>query len=65
MPVPLKNPKGPDDNLPNMVAYYNLGANTFAVNLDQMKYVLLSKKEQDHCGHHYATNVMFRVQYVL
>ena len=33
-----------------MVAWYNLEANWIAVNLDQMKYVLLSIKEQGHCS---------------
>ena len=50
MPVPLKNPKVPEDNLPNMVPWYYLEANSITVNLDQMRYVLLSKKEQDHCS---------------
>ena len=50
MPLPMKNPKVPDDNLPNMVGWYNLEANSITVNLDHMKYALLSKKEQDHCS---------------
>ena len=50
MPVSIKNPKVPDDNLPNMVAWYNLEANSIAVDLKQMKYVLLSKREQDPCS---------------
>ena len=44
MPAPMKNSKVPDDNLPNMVAWYNLVANSNAVNSNQMKYALLSKK---------------------
>ena len=47
IPVPMKNSKAPD-NLPNMVAWYNLEVYSIAVNLEQMRYVLFSKKEQDH-----------------
>ena len=57
MPVPVKDAKVPDDNWPNMVACYNLEANLIAVNLYQMKCVLLSKKELDHHSsplHHYC-----------
>ena len=54
--MPIKNPKVPD-NIANMVAWYNLEANLITVNLDQIKYVLLSEREQYHCSfqlHHYC-----------
>ena len=57
MPVSKKNPKVPDDNLPNRVVWYNVVDNPIAVNLYQMKYVPLNKREQDHCSsplHHYC-----------
>ena len=34
--VAIKNPKVADDNVPNMVAWYNIEAKLIAVNLDQM-----------------------------
>ena len=48
MPVPVKKSKVSDDNLLNMVAWYNSKANSIVVNLDQIKYVLSSKKEHEH-----------------
>ena len=42
--MPIKNPNVSDNNLPNMVAWYILREYPIAVNLKQMKYVLLSKK---------------------
>ena len=48
LPVPIKYHKKPNDKLLDMVTWYNLEANSIAINVDQMKYVPLSKKEQDH-----------------
>ena len=36
----------PTDKLPNMVVWYRLVASSVAVNLAQMKYVLLTAREQ-------------------
>ena len=49
MPVPIKDPVVPTDNLPSMVAWYRLEMSSIAVNLAQMKYVLLTTTEQEHC----------------
>ena len=32
----MKNPKVPDDSLPNLIVWYNLEANSIVVNLDQV-----------------------------
>ena len=39
----------PHDKTPNMVASYMLEAVSIAVNLSEMKYVLLNDREQQHC----------------
>ena len=39
----------PHYNTPNMVASYRLEAVSIAVNLAEMKYVLLNDREQEHC----------------
>ena len=65
MPVPVKNLKVPDNSLSNMVAWHNLEANTIAVNLDQMKYILISKRNKTIVAFHFASIVIFRVQYIL
>ena len=40
--VPVKDPVVLTDNLPNMVARYTLETSSIAINLAQMKYVLLT-----------------------
>ena len=49
MPVPVKDPVIPTDKLPSMVARYRLETDSIAVNLAQMKFVLLTPTEQEHC----------------
>ena len=49
MPVPVKDLVVPTDKLPSMVALYRLETSSIAVNLAQMKYVLLTPTEQEHC----------------
>ena len=49
VPVPVKDLVSPTDNLPSMVAQYRLETSSIAVNLAQMKYILLTPKEQKHC----------------
>ena len=49
MPVPVKDPVVAKDKLPSMVAWYRLKTSSIAVNLAQMKYVLLTTTEQEHC----------------
>ena len=49
MPVPVKDPVVPTDKFPIMVAWDRLETSLIAVNLVQMKYVLLTAKEQKHC----------------
>ena len=46
MSVPIKSPKVLEDSLPSVIVWYGLEAN-WIVHLDQMKYVLLSHKEQE------------------
>ena len=48
MPVHVKDPVGPTDKLHSMVAWYRLETSSIAVNLAQMKYVLLTATEQEH-----------------
>ena len=45
MPVPVKDPVVPTDKLPSKVAWYRLETSSVAVNLAQMKYVLLTATE--------------------
>ena len=49
MPVPVKDPVVPTDKLPSMVAWYRLETSSIPGNLAQMKYVLLTATEQEHC----------------
>ena len=49
MPVPVKDPLVPTDKLPSMVAWCRLETSSIAVNLAQMKYILLTATEQVHC----------------
>ena len=49
MPVPIKDPAAPTDKLPSMVAWYRLETSLIAINLAQMKYVLLTPIEQEYC----------------
>ena len=49
MPVPVKDPVLLTDNLPSMVAWFRLETSSIAVNLAQMKYVLVTPTEQEHC----------------
>ena len=49
VPVPAKDPVVPTDKLPNMIVWYRLQTSSIAVNLSQMKYVLLTATEQEHC----------------
>ena len=49
MPVPVKYPVVPTDKLLSMIAWYRLETSSIAVNLAQMKYVLLTPTEQEHC----------------
>ena len=57
MPVPMSNPHISEKQLPSMVARYHLEADSIAINLEEMKYALLSKVEKEHCSsplHHYC-----------
>ena len=45
MPVPVAS----RNKLPSMVAWYRLETSSIAVNLAQMKYILLTATEQEHC----------------
>ena len=49
MSVPAKDTVVPTDMPPNMEAWYRLETSSIAVNLAQMKYVLLTATEQKHC----------------
>ena len=49
MPDPVKDPVVLTDKLPSMVTWYRLETSSIAVNLAQMKYVLLTATEQEHC----------------
>ena len=49
MPVPVKNPVVPADKPPSMVAWYKLQTSSIAINLAQMKYVLLTATQQEQC----------------
>ena len=49
MPIPVNDPVVPTNKLPSMVAWYRLETSSIAVNLTQMKYVLLTPTEQEHC----------------
>ena len=49
MPVPVKDPIIPTNKLPNMVAWCRIETSLITVNLAQMKYVLLTATEQEHC----------------
>ena len=49
MPVHFKDPVVPTDKLPSIVFWYRLGTSSIAVNHAQMKYVLLTATEQEHC----------------
>ena len=48
MPVTVKDPFLPTYKLPSMVAWYRLETSSIAVNLAQMKYVLLTATDQEH-----------------
>ena len=52
MPVPVKDLVVPTDRLPSMEAWYRLETSSIAVNLAQMKYVLLTATEQQYCTAH-------------
>ena len=49
MPLFVKNPVVPTDKLPSVVASYRLETSSIAINLAQMKYVLLTATEQQDC----------------
>ena len=49
MPVPVKDPVVSTDKFPSMVAWDRLDTSSIAVNLAQIKYVLLTGTEQEHC----------------
>ena len=48
MPVPVKDPVVPTDKFPNMVTWYRLVTSLIAVNLAQIKFVILKATEQEH-----------------
>ena len=50
MTIPFKDPIVPTDKLPIMVTWYRLETSLIAVNLTQMKYVLLTATELEHCA---------------
>ena len=50
MPGPFKDSLVPKDQSPNMVAWYRLEASSIAINTAEMKYVLLTDREQEHCA---------------
>ena len=45
MPVPVVS----NDKFPSMVTWYRLETSSIAVNFAQIKYVLLTHAEQEHC----------------
>ena len=45
MPFPIKDPIVPMDKLPHMVPWYRLETSSIAVNLAQMKHILLTATE--------------------
>ena len=49
MLFPVKDSLVPTDKMPNIVAWYRLETSSIAVNLVQMKYVLLTATEKEHC----------------
>ena len=49
LPVTVKDPFVPTDKLPNMVAWYRVEISSIAIDLAQMKYVLLTAIEWEHC----------------
>ena len=49
MPVPLKDSLVPKDQSSNIIAWYRLEASSIAINIAEMKYVLLTDREQEHC----------------
>ena len=49
MLVYIKDPVVLTDRLPSMAAWYRLETSSIAINLAQMKYVLLTATEQEHC----------------
>ena len=48
MPVPLKDSLVPKDQYPNMVVWYGLEASSIAINIAELKYVLLTDRVQEH-----------------
>ena len=64
MPVPVKEHVVPTDKLPSMVAWYRLQTSSIAVNLAQMKHVLLTATEQEHCTPIYSIIVMSETLYI-
>ena len=49
MPVPAEDHVVLTNKIPSMVDWYRLETSSIAVNLAQMKYVLLKAAEQEHC----------------
>ena len=48
MPVHVKDPAVSANKLPSMVSWYRLETSLIAINLAQIKYVLLTATEQKH-----------------
>ena len=48
-PVPVKDSVVPTDKCPSMVIWFRLETSSIAANLVQMKYVLFTATEQEHC----------------
>ena len=49
MPVSVKDPVVAIDKLPNMVVWYRLETSSIAINLAEMKNVLLTATDKEHC----------------
>ena len=54
MPVPMSNPQISEKQLPGMVARYHLEADSIAINLKEMKYVLYQKLNKNIVAPHYT-----------
>ena len=57
LPLPIKDPNVAVKEMPNMVAEFKLESKLLAINLEQMKYILLTSAELESCTsplHHYC-----------
>ena len=57
IPLPIKDPNVAVKEMPNMVAEFKLESKLLAINLEKMKYILLTSAELESCTsqlHHYC-----------